>query len=166
MSNQTYNFKDTNFLVKSSAIAAIYAVITLIYPALAYGPIQLRFSEILVLLVFYNKRFILGLVLGCFLANLASDMVVFDLIFGTLASYLAFSLIRKQNNLFIASLFPVLFMFIPAIGTYILLDSSTAFFIILIQFMISEFIVVSIIGVIIFKILEKNEGLMKIIKNF
>lgn len=166
MSNQTYNFKDTNFLVKSAAIAALYAVITLMFPALAYGPIQLRFSEVLVLLVFYNKRFIPGLVLGCFLANFASDMVVFDVIFGTLASYLAFSLIKRQNNLFIASLFPVLFMFIPAIGTYILLDSSTAFIIMLFQFMISEFIVVSIIGVIIFKILEKNEGLMNIIKNF
>lgn len=166
MSNQTYNFKDTNFLVKSAAIAALYVVITLMFPALAYGPIQLRFSEILVLLVFYNKRFIPGLVLGCFLANFASDMVVFDVIFGTLASYLAFSLIKRQNNLFIASLFPVLSMFIPAIGTYILLDSSTAFIIMLLQFMISESIVVSIIGVIIFKILEKNEGFMNIIKKF
>ncbi|MDU6065313.1 MAG: QueT transporter family protein, partial [Anaerococcus sp.] len=69
-------------------------------------------------------------------------------------------------NLFIASLFPVLFMFIPAIGTYLLLDSSTAFIIMLLQFMMSEFIVVSIIGVIIFKILEKNTGLMEMIKNF
>lgn len=166
MSNQVYNFKDTNFLVKSAVVAALYAVITLMFPALAYGPIQLRFSEVLVLLVFYNKRFIPGLLLGCFLANFASDMVVFDVIFGTFASYLAFSLIKRQDNLFISSLFPVIFMFIPAIGTYILLDSSTAFFIMLIQFMISEFIVVSVIGVILFKILEKNEGFMKIIKNF
>lgn len=166
MSNQTYNFKDTNFLVKSAVIAAIYAVLTLMFPALAYGPIQLRFSEVMVLLVFYNRRFIPGLVLGCFLANFASDMLVFDVIFGTLASYLAFSLIRRQNKLFIASLFPVLFMFIPAIGTYLLLDSSTAFIIMLTEFMISEFIVVSLIGVIIFKILEKNDGLMKKIMEF
>lgn len=166
MSNQRYNFKDTNFLVKSAAIAGLYAVITLMFPSLAYGPIQLRFSEILVLLVFYNRRFIPGLLLGCFLANFASDIAVFDVIFGTFASFLAFSLIIRQKNLFIASLFPVLFMFIPAIGTYLLLDSSTAFIIMLLQFMMSEFIVVSIIGVLIFKILEKNTGLMEMIKNF
>ena len=64
MSSLGYNFKDTNFLVKSAAIAALYAIITLMFPSLAYGPIQLRFSEILVLLVFYNKRFIPGLLLG------------------------------------------------------------------------------------------------------
>lgn len=166
MSDQRYNFKDTNFLAKSAAIAALYAVITLMIPSLSYGPIQLRLSEIMVLLVFYNRRFIPGLLLGCFLANFASEIAVFDVIFGTFASFLAFSFIIRQKNLFIASLFPVLFMFIPAIGTYLLLDSSTAFIIMLVQFMISEFIVVSIIGFIIFKILEKNTGFMNIIKNF
>ena len=166
MSDQRYNFKDTNFLVKSAVVAALYAVITLMLPSLAYGPIQLRLSEIMVLLVFYNRRFIPGLLLGCFLANFASEIAVFDVIFGTFASFLAFSFIIRQKKLFIASLFPVLFMFIPAIGTYLLLDSSTAFIIMLVQFMISEFIVVSIIGFIIFKILEKNTGFMNIIKNF
>lgn len=166
MSSQGYNFKDTNFLVKSAAIAALYAIITLMFPSLAYGPIQLRFSEILVLLVFYNKRFIPGLLLGCFLANFASDIAVFDVIFGTFASFLAFMMIIRQKNLFIASLFPVLSMFIPAIGTYILLDSSTAFIIMLGQFMMSEFIVVSVIGIFIFKILENNSAFMNMIKNF
>ena len=61
MSDQRYNFKDTNFLVKSAVVAALYAVITLMLPSLAYGPIQLRLSEIMVLLVFYNRRFIPGL---------------------------------------------------------------------------------------------------------
>ena len=106
MSNQRYNFKDTNFLVKSAAIAALYAVITLMFPSLAYGPIQLRFSEILVLLVFYNRRFIPGLLLGCFLANFASDIAVFDVIFGTFASFLAFSLIIRQKKFIYSIIIP------------------------------------------------------------
>ena len=57
-------------------------------------------------------------------------------------------------------------MVIPAIGTYILLDSSTAFIIMLGQFMMSEFIVVSVIGIFIFKILENNSAFMNMIKNF
>ena len=75
-------------------------------------------------------------------------------------------MIIRQKNLFIASLFPVLSMVIPAIGTYILLDSSTAFIIMLGQFMMSEFIVVSVIGIFIFKILENNSAFMNMIKNF
>lgn len=163
---KSYNFKDTNFLIKSAIIAALYAVITLMFPMLAYGPIQLRFSEILVLLVFYNKRFIPGLLVGCAIANLASELMVFDVIFGTFASFLAFSCMIRQKNLFVASLFPVLFMFIPAMETYFLLDSSVAFIIMLGQFMASEFVVVSIIGVILFKILEKNTGFMTYINDF
>ncbi|WP_297282275.1 QueT transporter family protein [uncultured Anaerococcus sp.] len=165
--NKRDNFtSDTNFLVGSAAIAALYAILTLILPVASYGPIQFRFSEILVLLVFYNKRFIPGLVLGCAIANLFSPMAWFDVIFGTLSSYIAFRLMDKTDNLFIASLFPVLMVSVPAIGTYLILDNSGAFITMLFSFMASEFVMVSIIGVIIFKILEKNDGFMKYIREF
>ena len=166
MNNKSYDFKDVNFLVKSAVVAAIYAVLTLMLPMLSYGPIQLRFSEIMVLLVFYNRRFIPGLVLGCMLANLASPIAIFDVIFGSLASYLAFIFMVKEKNLFKSSLYMVASMVIPALLTYFLLDNSTAFIIMLLQFMAREFFFVSIIGVSIFKVLEKNKGFMAYIKNF
>lgn len=153
--------KDTNFLVRSAVVAALYAVLTLIAPMPQYGPIQFRFSEILVLLVFYNRKYIPGLVLGCAIANLFSPMAWFDVIFGTLSSYIAFRLMTKTDNLFIASLFPVLLVSVPALGTYFLLDSSGAFITMLFSFMASEFVMVSIIGVIIFKILENNKAFMR-----
>ena len=140
------NNLDTNFLVKSAIVAALYAVLTLLLPMASYGPIQLRFSEIMVLLVFYNKRFIPGLVLGCAIANLFSPMAAFDVVFGTLSSYIAFRLILKSKTLFKASLWPVLMVIVPALA--------------------SEFIMVSIIGVLIFKMLEKNDGFMKYIREF
>lgn len=157
---------DTRYLVGSAVVAALYAVLTLIVPMPQYGPIQFRFSEILVLLVFYNKRFIRGLVLGCAIANLFSPMAWFDVIFGTLSSYVAFKLMGKTDKLFIASLFPVLMVSVPAIGTYILLDNTGAFITMLFSFMASEFVMVSIIAVIVFKILEDNRGFMKYIKEF
>lgn len=153
--------KDTNFLVRSAVVAALYAVLTLLAPMPQYGPIQFRFSEILVLLVFYNRKYIPGLVLGCAIANLFSPMAWFDVIFGTLSSYIAFKLMTKTDNLFIASLFPVLLVSVPALGTYFLLDSSGAFITMLFSFMASEFVMVSIIGFIIFKILENNKAFMR-----
>lgn len=166
MKEEYLSFDDTNFLVKSAAVAALYAVLTLLLPVASYGPIQFRFSEILVLLVFYNKRFIPGLVLGCAIANMFSPMLLFDVVFGTLSSYIAFKLMQRAKNLYIASIFPVLLVSVPAIGTYLILANDEVFWILLMQFMLSEFVMVSIIGVILFKILEKNEGFMSYIYNF
>ena len=166
MNNKKNFTNDTNFLVRSAVVAALYVVLTLVVPMPQYGPIQFRFSEILVLLVFYDRRYIPGLVLGCAIANLFSPMAWFDVIFGTLSSYIAFRLMQKTDKLFIASLFPVLLVSVPAIGTYLLLDNSGAFLAMLFSFMASEFVMVSIIGVIIFKILENNAGFMKFLKDF
>lgn len=166
MKEEYLSFDDTNFLVKSAAVAALYAVLTLLLPVASYGPIQFRFSEILVLLVFYNKRFIPGLVLGCAIANMFSPMLLFDVVFGTLSSYIAFKLMQRAKNLYIASIFPVLLVSVPAIGTYLILANDEVFWILMMQFMLSEFVMVSIIGVILFKILEKNEGFMSYIYNF
>lgn len=160
------NNLDTNYLVKSAVVAALYAVLTIMLPMASYGPIQLRFSEIMVLLVFYNKRFIPGLVLGCAIANLFSPMAAFDVTLGTLSSLIAFELIKRTRNLFISSLWPVLMVIVPALGTYFILDNSISFWIMAGQFMASEFVMVSIIGVLVFKILEKNDGFMKYIYEF
>lgn len=166
MKEKYFTLDDTNFLVKSAAVAALYAVLTLLLPVASYGPIQFRFSEILVLLVFYNKRFIPGLVLGCAIANLFSPMMLFDVVFGTLSSYIAFKLMQRAKNLYIASIFPVLLVSVPAISTWLILASDEVFLVLLMQFMLSEFVMVSIIGVILFKLLEKNEGFMSYIYNF
>ena len=166
MKEKFISLDDTNFLVKSAGVAALYAVLTLLLPVASYGPIQFRFSEILVLLVFYNKRFIPGLVLGCALANMFSPMMLFDVIFGTLSSYIAFKLMQRAKNLYIASIFPVLLVSVPALSTWLYLASDEVFLVLLMQFMLSEFVMVSIIGVMLFKVLEKNEGFMSYIYNF
>ncbi len=166
MKEKYFELDDTNYLVKSAVVAALYAVLTLLLPVASYGPIQFRFSEILVLLVFYNKRFIPGLILGCAIANLFSPMMLFDVAFGTLSSYIAFRLMQKAKNLYLASIFPVLLVIVPAIGTWLILANNEVLLIMIMQFMLSEFIMVSIIGVMIFKILEKNEGFMSYINNF
>lgn len=166
MKDNYFELDDTNYLVKSAVVAALYAVLTLLLPVASYGPIQFRFSEILVLLVFYNKRFIPGLLLGCAIANLFSPMMLFDVAFGTLSSYIAFRLMQKAKNLYLASIFPVLLVIVPAVGTWLILANNEVLLIMIMQFMLSEFIMVSIIGVMIFKILEKNEGFMSYINNF
>ena len=55
----------------TAAAAALYAALTLFLAPLSYGPVQARLSECMVLLAYYNKKWIPGLTAGCLLANLA-----------------------------------------------------------------------------------------------
>ena len=89
--------KDTvRFIAVNAIIAAMYAALTAAIAPLSYGNIQFRFSEILIFLVFYDIRFMPGLILGCFIANFFSTlpMPFLDVIFGTLATTIALVGIR------------------------------------------------------------------------
>lgn len=92
----------------NAAAAALYAALTLALAPLSYGPVQVRLSECMVLLAFYNKKWAPGLTAGCFLANLASPFGAADVIVGTAATFLAVYAMRWCPNLLTASLAPVL----------------------------------------------------------
>ena len=90
-------------------IAALYAVLTIVIAPLSYGAIQFRFSEILVLLCFFNKRYSIGLILGCMIANIFSPTAVLDVPFGTVATALACLGIMFSKHLLVAITFPIVF---------------------------------------------------------
>lgn len=56
-------------LTQIGLIAALYAVLTLCLPMASFGSIQIRFSEALTVLAVFGRKPILGLTLGCALAN-------------------------------------------------------------------------------------------------
>ena len=89
-------------------IAALYAVITFIGSPIAYGAIQFRIAEILVLLCFWNRKLAIGLVVGCLIANAISPLGLLDVFFGTLATLIACLGIIFCKHLIVAILFPVL----------------------------------------------------------
>ncbi|MGN0635071.1 MAG: QueT transporter family protein, partial [Acutalibacteraceae bacterium] len=78
------------FLTQGALIAALYVVLTLFINAfgLANGAIQIRISEALTILPFFTPAAIPGLAIGCLLANILTGAVVWDVIFGTLATLL------------------------------------------------------------------------------
>lgn len=89
-------------------LTAAAAALTLFLAPLSYGPVQARLSECMVLLAYYNKKWIPGLTAGCLLANLASPFGAADILCGTAATFLAVSAMRFAPNLIAASLAPVL----------------------------------------------------------
>ena len=78
----------TLFLAANAFIAALYAALTVALAPISYGPIQFRVSEVLTALPFLMPGSVLGITVGCVLANLYTGSVL-DIVFGSLATLLA-----------------------------------------------------------------------------
>lgn len=151
-------------LVRMSVVAALYVVLTYAMPALSYGPIQLRLSEVMTLLAFVDPFYIFPLTLGCAIANIGSPFGLIDVFVGSFASFSALYAMSKTKNIYIASLFPALSSFIMGFEIFLLSSEPINFFVITAQIMVSQFIVVTLIGIPLFKIIEKNKALADMIK--
>ena len=75
-------------LVHCGVVAAIYVVLCLALQPLSYGAVQVRVAEALCLLPVFGAEYIVGVVLGCFLANQLGSTIE-DVLFGTLPTLLA-----------------------------------------------------------------------------
>ena len=75
-------------LVQSAVVAALYVTLTLVSQSvgLASGVIQIRVSEALCVLPFFEPHLCIGLYIGCILANLLTGCAALDVIFDSLAT--------------------------------------------------------------------------------
>lgn len=147
------------------AVAALYTVLTLACAPLAYGDIQFRVSEMLMLLCFFNKDYILSMTMGCFIVNLFSPMGFVDVGFGTLATLIAavgMYAFRNKMNLFVASLFPVVSNGL-IIGAELKFMCHLPFWMSAATVALGEFVCVSILGVIVVGNLAKRKKFMRLI---
>lgn len=150
-------------LVKVAIVAALYIVTTVAIAPIGYGPVQFRISEILNLMAFINPIYGVSLTLGCAIANIYSSLGIYDVVFGTLSTALSVFFISKTKSLFVASLWPSLF--IPIIvGLELYFLSNLPFIATAISILISEFIIMTLIAYPLFKIITKNKSLVSILE--
>lgn len=143
----------------NAMIACLYATLTILIAPIAYGGMQFRISEVMIFLAFYNKRYISGLTIGCFLANLVSPMGVWDIIFGTIATFIACIAMNYLNNLYLGAIAGSVVNGL-IIGAELYFALGLPFIINALYVFISEFVVL-VIGVQLFKLLECNEQFME-----
>jgi uncharacterized membrane protein len=108
-----------------SLISAVYGVGTIAIAPIGYGPIQVRITDALIP-IGYHKRIgkagVLGVTLGCVIANIISPYGLPDLVIGTLANLLASSFsylcrdIGGYKGKVLATLFPALIIAIFIAG--------------------------------------------------
>lgn len=99
------------FLAQAGMIAAIYVVLTVFINAfnLANGAIQIRLSEALCILPVFTPAAIPGLFIGCLISNTVTGCVIWDIVFGSIATLLGAVgtyLLRKTK--FVCTLPPVI----------------------------------------------------------
>ncbi|MCM1282554.1 MAG: QueT transporter family protein [Muribaculaceae bacterium] len=102
--------RKVTFIVQAAGIAALYVVLT--YAANALGlashAVQIRFSEALCILPFFTPAAIPGLWIGCLIANLTTGAIIWDVIFGSLATLLgAVGTYLLRRHSFLCTLPPV-----------------------------------------------------------
>ena len=154
-------------LLRYAMIASIYVVLTFVSYPLSYGAVQFRIAEALVLICFYRKDYAIPLIIGCLLANIPSPMGIVDVFFGTIATALSVLCIAKSKNLLVASIFPAIFNGILVGLEIALLETGSSFpmtwFISASWVFLGEFVVVTIFGVVLWKLLSKKQSFMELI---
>lgn len=115
--------KSALFVTQAAMIAAIYVVLTYIANmfGLASGVIQVRLSEMLCVLPVFTPAAIPGLFVGCLLSNILTGCVIWDVIFGSIATLIgAVGTYLLRRSRFIFTLPPVLAntMIVPFVLQY------------------------------------------------
>ena len=159
----------TNRIVKTAIVASIYAALTIGLSPLSYGPVQFRLSEVLVLLAFVNADYIVGLTIGCLIANLLGPYGLADIICGTFATFISVYLIyitpkfvKGKYAIWVASLWPVIVNAI-IVAVQLKIFFGMPLFITMLQVGFGQFVVITIIGVPLFKAVNNKYG--KYLKN-
>lgn len=96
------------YIARVALIAAVYAAVTLVLAPISYGPVQVRVAEALTVLPFVSPAAVLGLFLGCLLANVYGGMGPWDIVLGSLATLVSAMLTRRMRTALWAPLPPVL----------------------------------------------------------
>ena len=116
--------KNALYITQAAMIAAIYVLLTYLVNAtgLASGVIQIRLSEALCVLPAFTPAAIPGLFIGCLISNLICGAVVWDVIFGSIATLLGavFTYMLKKKSKWLLPLPPIVAntVIIPFVLTY------------------------------------------------
>ena len=99
----------SRFLVRAALYAALYAVLTLApgLNALAYGQVQFRVAEALLVFACVDPAAVVGLTLGTAIGNLNSPMGVIDITVGAGLTLLAAAVMHAIGPRLVALLVPV-----------------------------------------------------------
>lgn len=149
-----------NYWTRAAMIGAIYAILTILFAPISYGMVQVRVSEMLMILPFFTPAAIPGLFVGCIIANIFGGFGLLDVIFGSLATLLSAFLVSKIANKYLAPLPPVIInAIIIGLVLHVVLDLPLYLTILWVGF--GQFIACYGLGLPLLLLLEKRKYIFK-----
>jgi len=149
-------------LTRAALIAALYVILTFLSQlfGLASGAIQFRLSEALTCMPLFYKEAIPGLWVGCVLANLLTGCAMWDIVFGSLATFLGavgtYYIGRKKPAL--GPIFPIAanILIVPAVLQHVY-GAPESYWYLMITVGIGEIACCGVLGFILYKAYKKVE---------
>lgn len=151
--------KTIMMLVFAGVIAAMYVVLTFAFKPISMGAVQCRIAEVLCVLPIFTPAAVPGLFIGCLIGNMISGAVIWDIIFGslaTLAGAVGTYVLRKQP--FYISLIPPILANTIVVPLVLKYGYGVDMPLILSMFFIfvGEFISIGVLGSIFIRIAHKS----------
>ena len=146
---------------QGAAIAALYVALTMIFAPISFGPVQLRVAEALTILPLFSPAAVQGLFIGCLLANLLGGAVIWDVIFGSLATLIGAWLgYRLRSNRWLVPLPAVIAntVIIPLVLKYGYGITDTALPLMALYILLGEIGGCYILGELLGSLLMKHQG--------
>lgn len=145
---------NTKFLAKSSLLAAIYVVLTIILGDFSYGPIQFRIAEALVLLPLVEPSAIMGVTVGCMIANIFGGYGPIDIFGGSAVTFMAAYITSKMPNKILGSIPPIVLNAL-IVSIWVSKFSGLPYAAIAVNIALGEIAAVGILGVLLVSVYEK-----------
>lgn len=89
---ETEKLSTAMFVAQAGMIVAIYVVLTILFAPISFSEVQLRVAEALTILPLFTPAAIPGLFIGCLLANFIGGAIIWDVIFGSIATLIGAAL--------------------------------------------------------------------------
>ena len=152
--------KKIGYLTKASAIGALYVVLTLVSAmfGLSNSVVQVRLSEALTILPYFFPEATLGLTAGCVIANLLTGCALWDVIFGSAATFIGAYFTSKIKNRWLLPIPPILSnaIIVPFILMYVY-GAAESFWFMMFTVAAGEIISCGVLGQMLYTVVNKNE---------
>lgn len=156
----------TRGITKAGIIAAVYVCLTYLGAPFASGVIQVRLSEALCVLPIFSPYAIPGIFAGCIVANLVTGAVIWDVVFGSIATLIGAFGTYFLRNTRLYFLPPVISnaIIVPLVLRYAYnLEGAMWWFVLTVG--AGELVSCGVLGSVLAGVIKKNPFLLKHIKN-
>jgi len=156
--------RESMYLAQSAMIASLY--VTLTYLSNMLGLWEIRLSEALCILPYFTSAAVPGLTLGCVLANLLTGCALWDVVLGSLATFIGAAMARRlHNSSWLLAPWPNILSntaIIPLVLRFVYLDNSRTLPGLYVYIAVSEMVSAGLLGYVFLNMLKKHRRIFSL----